>query len=233
VLQLLDRHKRDCAALAARLGVPHHDVPEDVPGSPFEVIRVLRRPGWKESALWWPEQRALVVAEALGTTEHFTLGHGPVGVHPLLRLTPPWALRGYVPDHLLVGHGKGRARLAHGGRGGARARDGARRRAQGVRPPGRAAGLSGDAPRHALARAVEAAHHGAGGDVERPGGLGVAEAGQVDRDQHVAEVGGQLGDGAQHLVGLGDLVGAGHARAGVGLHELLVELGVASLRGRA
>jgi hypothetical protein len=107
VLQLLDRHKRDCAALAARLGVPHHDVPEDVPGSPFEVIRVLRRPGWKESALWWPEQRALVVAEALGTTEHFTLGHGPVGVHPLLRLTPPWALRGYVPDHLLVGHGKG------------------------------------------------------------------------------------------------------------------------------
>jgi hypothetical protein len=100
VLQLLDRHKRDCAALAARLGVPHLVVPDAVPGSPFEVIRVVRRPGWKESALWWPEERALVVAEALGTTEHFTLGHGPVGVHPVLRLTPPGV-------HLLVGHGKG------------------------------------------------------------------------------------------------------------------------------
>jgi hypothetical protein len=107
VLQLLDRHKRDCAALAARLGVPHSAVPDAVPGSPFEVVRLVRRPGWKETALWWPEQRALVVAEALGTTEHFTLGHGPVGVHPLLRLTPPGALRAYVPDHLLVGHGTG------------------------------------------------------------------------------------------------------------------------------
>jgi hypothetical protein len=87
--------------------VPHLAVPDEAPGSPFEVVRVLRRPGWKESALWWPEQRALVVAEALGTTEHFTLGQGPVGVHALLRLTPPWVLRDYVPDHLLVGHGRG------------------------------------------------------------------------------------------------------------------------------
>jgi hypothetical protein len=107
VLQLLDRHNRDCAAIASRLGVPHLSVPAEVPGSPFEVIRVLRRPGWKESALWWPERRALVVAEALGTTEHFTLGQGPVGVHPMLRLTPPVVLREHVPDHLLVGHGKG------------------------------------------------------------------------------------------------------------------------------
>jgi hypothetical protein len=107
VLQLLDRHKRDCAAIASRLGVAHLDVPDDVPGSPFEVIHVVRRPGWKESALWWPERRVLVVAEALGTTEHFTLGQGPVGVHPMLRLTPPGVLREQMPDHLLVGHGKG------------------------------------------------------------------------------------------------------------------------------
>jgi hypothetical protein len=107
VLQLLDRHKRDCAAIASRLDVPHLNVPDDVPGSPFEVIRVVRRPGWKESALWWPERRVLVVAEALGTTEHFTLGQGPVGVHPMLRLTPPGVLREQMPDHLLVGHGKG------------------------------------------------------------------------------------------------------------------------------
>src|SRR4051812_22744022 len=47
VLQLLDRHQRGCAAIAARLGVPHLRVPDAVPGSPFEVIRVVRRPGWR------------------------------------------------------------------------------------------------------------------------------------------------------------------------------------------
>jgi len=116
VLQLLDRHKRDCAAIAARLGVTHLEVPDAVPGSPFEVIELVRWPGWRESALWWPEERVLVVAEALGTTEHFTLGKGPVGVHPLLRLFPPGALRGYAPEHLLVGHGPG----VHGPQTGAR-----------------------------------------------------------------------------------------------------------------
>ena len=35
VLQLLDRHPRDCAALASRFGVPHHVTPADgVPGAP-------------------------------------------------------------------------------------------------------------------------------------------------------------------------------------------------------
>jgi hypothetical protein len=105
VLQLLDRHRRDCAEIAGRLGVPHFHVPDAVPG--FEVIPVVRRPGWKESALWWPEGRALVVTEALGTTPHFTLGRAPIGVHALLRLTPPRRLRGYAPEHVLVGHGKG------------------------------------------------------------------------------------------------------------------------------
>ena len=33
VLQLLDRHNRDCAALAARLGVPHLVAPTSLPGS--------------------------------------------------------------------------------------------------------------------------------------------------------------------------------------------------------
>jgi hypothetical protein len=105
VLQLLDRHKRDCAEIAGRLGVPHMQIPDAVPG--FEVIPVVRRPGWKESALWWPEQRALVVTEALGTTPHFTLGKAPVGVHVMLRLTPPTKLSGYGPEHVLVGHGDG------------------------------------------------------------------------------------------------------------------------------
>jgi hypothetical protein len=107
VIQLLDRHNRDCAALAARLGVPHLRLPSTVPGSPFEVIEVLRLPRWHELALWWPERRALVVAEAIGTNRVYALGDGPAGVHPLLRALPPGALRGYAPEHLLVGHGRG------------------------------------------------------------------------------------------------------------------------------
>jgi hypothetical protein len=104
VLQLLDRHNRDCAALAERLGVPHHRVPDAVPDSPFVVHRVIRNRLWREVALWWPQRRALVVAEALGTAPAFAVG-GPVGVHPMLHLLPPKGLRGFDPEHLLVGHG--------------------------------------------------------------------------------------------------------------------------------
>jgi hypothetical protein len=105
VLQLLDRHNRDCAAIAARLGVPHLQVPDAVPDSPFEVIRALRVPTWRESALWWPARKALVVAEVVGTNALYTGGRGGVGMHLMLRLFAPGALRGYQPEHLLVGHG--------------------------------------------------------------------------------------------------------------------------------
>ena len=107
VLQLLDRHNRDAAAIAARLGVPHLRVPDSVPGSPFSVVRVIDIPIWHEIALWWPERRVLAVAEVVGTNESYTLGHGAVGVQATLRLRPPGALRGYQPEHLLVGHGRG------------------------------------------------------------------------------------------------------------------------------
>jgi hypothetical protein len=107
VIQLVDRHNRDCAALAARLAVPHLRVPAAVPGSPFEVVPVLSVPGWREVALWWPERETLVVGEMIGTTPVHALGGSRAGMHPLLRLTPPGALRGYRPEHLLVGHGIG------------------------------------------------------------------------------------------------------------------------------
>jgi hypothetical protein len=107
VVQLIDRHGRDCAVIAARLGVPHLRMPAEIPGSPFTVVKVLDIPRWREVALWWPEQRALVVGEALGTTPVHRLDAGPAGVHPLLRLLPPRSLRRYEPEHLLVGHGRG------------------------------------------------------------------------------------------------------------------------------
>jgi hypothetical protein len=105
VVKLVDRHSRDAAAIAARLGVPHLRLPDELPGSPFEVVRVLQRPKWVERALWWPARRTLVVGEAVGTTPWFTVRYEPVGVHALLRPLPPKALRGFAPDHLLVGHG--------------------------------------------------------------------------------------------------------------------------------
>jgi hypothetical protein len=108
VVQLLDRHNRDCAAVADRLGVPHHIVPGRLPGTPFELRPVVRLRFWREAALWWPERRLLLVADALGTIpDYFCAGHEPAGVHPLLRLSPPRSLRGLEPDHLLVGLGEG------------------------------------------------------------------------------------------------------------------------------
>ena len=107
VLQLLDRHNRDCAALAERLEVPLLVAPDEVPGSPFECIAVKRRKRWRETALWWPDSAMLVVAEAVGTNAFYTGGKSPVGVHLLLRMTPPKALAAYEPNRLLVGHGEG------------------------------------------------------------------------------------------------------------------------------
>ncbi len=107
VLQLLDRHDRDCAAIAARLGVPHLKVPDSVPGSPFEAIAALRVPRWQETALWWPARKALVVAEILAANPMHTGGDQRVGVHLFLRAWPPGHLRSYRPEHLLLSHGPG------------------------------------------------------------------------------------------------------------------------------
>lgn len=108
VVQLLDRHNRDCASVAGELGVPHLVVPDAVPDSPFEVVVVKRTGRWRETALWWPAERTLVVAEAIGANRFFTAGPDRAGVHLLLRLSPPRdALGGFEPEHLLVGHGEG------------------------------------------------------------------------------------------------------------------------------
>jgi hypothetical protein len=107
VIQLLDRHTRDCAALAARLRISHLAVPEALPGSPFTFVPVVRRRYWREAALWWPATRTLVTADALGSNRFYTGGQAPVGVHVLLRLRPPKALAGLDPQRVLVGHGEG------------------------------------------------------------------------------------------------------------------------------
>ena len=107
VVQLLDRHNRDAASLAAELDVPHLVVPDALPGTPFKVVSVRDTRRWHEVAVWWPSERTLVVAEAVGTNPFFAGGRA-AGVHLLLRLAPPRAvLGGFRPQHLLVGHGEG------------------------------------------------------------------------------------------------------------------------------
>lgn len=109
VLMLLDRHRRDCKALADRLSVPVHETPFDgVAGAPFSFIAVIRNRLWREVALWWEERRLLVCPEAVGTTPLFRAPGERLGVHPALRLFPPRRqLAGLEPEHLLVGHGEG------------------------------------------------------------------------------------------------------------------------------
>ena len=105
VIQLLDRHHRDGNAIAQRLEIPRLRLPATIPGSPFQVVQVVDRRWWHELALWWPQERALVVAEAVGTAAAFRLGRA-LGVHPLLRPFPPRAQLGsHRPQRLFVGHG--------------------------------------------------------------------------------------------------------------------------------
>jgi len=107
VLQLLDRHNRDCAALAARLGVRHHVVPQGSLG-PFACIDVRNSRSWNEVALWWPDRRVLVCADLLGTARYYRAGNERLAVHPLLRVRPPRRELGALqPNVILSGHGEG------------------------------------------------------------------------------------------------------------------------------
>ena len=108
VIQLLDRHRRDSAALADRLGVPRYETPfQGVPGAPFDPVPIARHRLWREVALWWQEERVLLCGDVLGTVGYFLAPGERLGVHPLLRFVPPKALTRFAPQHVLCGHGEG------------------------------------------------------------------------------------------------------------------------------
>jgi hypothetical protein len=108
VIQLLDRHNRDCRRIAERFGVPHHIVPNRLPGAPFEFITIRDTRRWKEVALWWAERRVLVLADALGTARYYRARGERIGVHPFMRLRPPrQQLERLAPVRILCGHGEG------------------------------------------------------------------------------------------------------------------------------
>jgi len=80
----------------------------DVPGAPFVVLPILQRRFWREVALWFPDERALVCGDALGSLGYFCARGEPFGVHPFLRVAPPRrALGDLEPEHVLFGHGEG------------------------------------------------------------------------------------------------------------------------------
>ncbi|MFB6111944.1 MAG: hypothetical protein ABEJ35_05345 [Halobacteriaceae archaeon] len=121
VVVLLGRHGRDAVELAAEYEVPLHlpghvdiDIDRSVAierhdrelaDTGYEIIRVVNWPGWREAALF--DGETLVVPEAVGNADFFTADDEALGVSPVLRLTPPSALRGLAPDRVLVGHGPG------------------------------------------------------------------------------------------------------------------------------
>jgi len=125
VTLLLDRHKRDAAAVAERHEVPV-SLPERLagvadelatetevysralPGTEFRTITVVDNRLWHEVALHDQDRGTLIVAEAVGTASFFRTDVERLGVHPALRLFPPRkALGSLSPDRVLVGHGPG------------------------------------------------------------------------------------------------------------------------------
>jgi hypothetical protein len=108
--QLLDRHQRDGAALAARHGAPRL-TPSELGRSKaypeLETRVVYDAWRWHETALWLRERRLLIVPESIGTIGYFLVHAGDrLGLHPLARLKPPRAaLAGLDPDTIAVAHG--------------------------------------------------------------------------------------------------------------------------------
>ena len=125
VTLLLDRHKRDADAIAARHDVrialptklasvadalesPVETYSESLSETGLRTVAVVNNQLWHEVALRHPGTGTLIVPEAVGTAEFFTTDDERLGVHPALRLFPPRKSLGSLsPDRILVGHGPG------------------------------------------------------------------------------------------------------------------------------
>jgi hypothetical protein len=110
VCQLLDRHGRDGAALAARHGAARltpSELRRSTAYPEIETREIYRARRWRETAVWLPARRLLIVPEAVGTVTGFLAHPGDrLGVHPVARFKPPRAaLAGLDPDTIAVGHG--------------------------------------------------------------------------------------------------------------------------------
>ncbi|MFC7080454.1 hypothetical protein [Halorussus caseinilyticus] len=123
VVVLLNRHYRDADEIARRHDVPVYvpswfdRVPEmdadlrrfdtTLPGTDYELLKITDSFGWEEAALYDADAGTLVVAESVGNAPYFTTPGERIGVHPMMRLTPPSELRDLRPERVVVGHGRG------------------------------------------------------------------------------------------------------------------------------
>lgn len=124
VIICLDRHKRDADTIAARHEVAlhlHDDLAriQESFRSPVGSIAAFTEetgwtaesliswPGWHEVAIVSSDRKTIRVPEAVGTSPHMCAPGERLGVHPLLRMSPPRSLGQFDPERLLVGHGAG------------------------------------------------------------------------------------------------------------------------------
>lgn len=125
VVVMVDRHKRDAAAVANRHEVPVYlptffegvsealEAPvvrfgDELADTGLQARTIIDNRFWQEVALYDPDERTLIVPESLGTSDFFVAGSERLGVHPMRRLLPPReALGDPIPDRVLVGHGSG------------------------------------------------------------------------------------------------------------------------------
>jgi len=121
VVVVQDRHTRDAAAVARRhdaavyvpewaelthekLAVDAERLESTLPGTEYEVHRLVDTDEWAEAVLVDESGDTLVVPEALGTLSSFGSGDG-LGLHPALD-APPEGLADWTPERVLVGHGE-------------------------------------------------------------------------------------------------------------------------------
>ncbi|WP_265108279.1 hypothetical protein [Halosolutus halophilus] len=125
VVVMLDRHKRDAAAIADRYGVHVYlpdffegvaedlDAPivrfeDELADTGLEARTVVDNRFWQEVSLYNPDDGTLVVPESVGTVDYFLAGGERLGVHPMRRVVPPRDVLGDLdPERVLVAHGAG------------------------------------------------------------------------------------------------------------------------------
>jgi len=126
VIVAFDRHRRDAAQIADRYDLPVtvppvlEDFAASIPaatrvrrsveaaGLRFHTLVDSRIPPWREVAVIGPDGSTVYVPEVVGRADYYTASGEQVGVHPMLRVSPPRAaMRGLSIETLWCGHGRG------------------------------------------------------------------------------------------------------------------------------
>ena len=126
VIVAFDRHRRDAAKIAQRFDLPVTVPPvlEGFVGSidaetrvrpgcetaqlQFHTLLDSRVPPWREAAVIGPDGTTIYIPEVLGRAGYYTAPGERVGVHPMLRVTPPRAaMQSLSFQTLWCGHGRG------------------------------------------------------------------------------------------------------------------------------